>query len=125
MIECIIGYSNPLNLWVQIFRQALQIFLKISRSLSRNLITYATCTHLPPNVSFGTPIVNLEYGVPTIAASAAFASLRLLRLVLKALRMDKVGPRDVGTPRHLHPVDGTGTERPERPNLTKVAIWLT
>ena len=88
-------------------------------------LDYEEYTHLPPNVSFGTPIVNWEYGVPTIAASAALASLRLLLLVLKALRMDKVGPRDVGTPRHLHPVDGTGTERPERPNLTKVAIRLT
>jgi len=64
--------------------------------------------------------------VPTIAVSAAFASLRLWRLVLKALRIDRVGPRDVGSAvRHLHPVDGTGMVRPDRPNLTKVAIQKT
>ena len=82
--------------------------------------------YIPPNVSFGTPIDNWEYGVPTIVVSAAFASLRLWRLVLKALRIDRVGPRDVGSAvRHLHPVDGTGMVRPDRPNLTKVAIRLT
>jgi hypothetical protein len=79
----------------------------------------------PPNDSFGTPIVKLEYGVPTMAVSAAFASLRLCRLVLKALFMDRVGPRDVGNPAHLHPVDGSGTAKPDRPNLTKVAIQKT
>jgi len=64
--------------------------------------------------------------VPTIVVSAAFASLRLWRLVLKALRIDRVGPRDVGSAvRHLHPVDGTGMVRPDRPNLTKVAIQKT
>ena len=71
--------------------------------------------------------LNLEYGVPTMVASAAFASLRLCRPVRKALRMDKDGPpRDVGNAvRHLHPVDGTGMVRPDRPNLTKVAIQKT
>jgi len=64
--------------------------------------------------------------VPTMVVSAAFASLRLWRLVLKALRIDRVGPRDVGSAvRHLHPVDGTGMVRPDRPNLTKVAIQKT
>lgn len=58
-----------------------------------------------------------------MAASAAFASLRLFRLVLKALRMDKVGPRDVGNVRHLHCAPEPA--RPARPNLTKVAIRLT
>ena len=61
-----------------------------------------------------------------MATSAAFASLRLCRLVRKALRMDKVGPpRDVGNVRHLHPVDGTGMVRPDRPNLAKVAMQKT
>jgi len=62
-----------------------------------------------------------------MVASAAFASLRLCRPVRKALRMDKDGPpRDVGNAvRHLHPVDGTGMVRPDRPNLTKVAIQKT
>jgi hypothetical protein len=39
--------------------------------------------------------------------------------------MDRVGPRDVGNPAHLHPVDGSGTAKPDRPNLTKVAIQKT
>ena len=39
--------------------------------------------------------------------------------------MDRVGPRDVGNTAHLHPVDGSGTVKPDRPNLTKVAIQKT